>query len=477
MDFLTKARRVHGNRYVYDSVAYLDCKTAVEIRCPVHGSFWQTPDSHINKKAGCPECGTASRAKNQALTLEGFLTKAAEVHGERYDYGAVAFDRSTDSVTIGCPVHGPFRQRVSNHLAGRGCQRCAHKTVGSANAIDQSGFLARAVQVHGERYDYHGVRYSKSRDKVSIRCPEHGLFEQCPNNHLMGKGCPVCGCSQSAAEDEIERLIQAEGYATARRSRDVISPREIDILVPAAGLGIEYCGLRWHGVAHGRDKNYHVGKYLAAKEQGIALLTVFSDEWSAKEHVVRQVIRAKLGKFDTRVGARRCEIVRLAPDAAREFMAQNHLAGYDPASLAYGLEFHGKLVSAMTFKRSRFNRAFDWEISRFASEAGTFVAGGASKIIAAFTAEHKHQSIISYADLRYGEGQVYAKAGFRLLRRSPPNYWYCKDGQHRESRLQYQKHKISQGCDTSLTESQIMAARGYDRIFDCGSNVWGRESQ
>jgi len=477
VDFPAKARRVHGNKYGYEGAAYSDCKTPVEIRCPVHGSFWQTPDSHINKRAGCPECGAASRAKNQALTLEKFLAKATDVHGGRYDYGAVTFGRSTDTVTIGCPVHGPFRQRVSNHLAGRGCQQCAHETVGLGNAIDQADFLERALQIHGDKYDYRKVQYFKSSSKVSIRCPEHGLFGQRPNNHLTGQGCPACGRVQSAAEDEIERLIQAEGYATVRRSRDIIAPREIDILVPTAGLGIEYCGLHWHGEAHGRGRNYHVGKYLAAKERGIALLTVFGDEWLAKRHVVRQVIRAKLGRFDTRVGARRCQVVRLLPDIAREFMMRNHLAGYDPASLAYGLEFQGTLVSAMTFKKPRFNRAFDWEISRFASQSGTFVAGGASRIIAAFVRDHSHQSIISYADLRYGEGQVYAKAGFRLLHRSPPNYWYCKDGQHRESRLKYQKHKISQGWDTSLSERQIMAANGYDRIFDCGSNVWGRGPQ
>ena len=53
-------------------------------------------------------------------------------------------------------------------------------------------FIEKAQLVHGEKYDYSLVNYIKSNEKVIIICPIHGKFEQRPNTHLNGCGCPVC---------------------------------------------------------------------------------------------------------------------------------------------------------------------------------------------------------------------------------------------------------------------------------------------
>lgn len=53
-------------------------------------------------------------------------------------------------------------------------------------------FIEKSQQKHGDRYDYSNVAYTKSCDKVTIICPEHGEWEQRPNDHLMGCGCPGC---------------------------------------------------------------------------------------------------------------------------------------------------------------------------------------------------------------------------------------------------------------------------------------------
>ena len=45
--FLIKAREVHGDKYDYSKVVYVNCQTKVEIVCPIHGSFWQSPNSHL----------------------------------------------------------------------------------------------------------------------------------------------------------------------------------------------------------------------------------------------------------------------------------------------------------------------------------------------------------------------------------------------------------------------------------------------
>ena len=53
-------------------------------------------------------------------------------------------------------------------------------------------FIRKAIEVHGDKYDYSKVEYKNNSTKVTIICPEHGEFEQVPSNHLYGHGCPVC---------------------------------------------------------------------------------------------------------------------------------------------------------------------------------------------------------------------------------------------------------------------------------------------
>ena len=53
-------------------------------------------------------------------------------------------------------------------------------------------FIKKAINIHGNKYDYSLVEYYGSQNKIIIICPKHGKFEQTPNNHLNGNGCPDC---------------------------------------------------------------------------------------------------------------------------------------------------------------------------------------------------------------------------------------------------------------------------------------------
>lgn len=48
-DFIQKAVSIHGNKYDYSKAKYVSSHTPVEIICPIHGSFYQEPNSHIGK--------------------------------------------------------------------------------------------------------------------------------------------------------------------------------------------------------------------------------------------------------------------------------------------------------------------------------------------------------------------------------------------------------------------------------------------
>lgn len=69
-DFITKAVKVHGDKYKYDNVVYIGKEDKVIINCKKHGDFKQTPHNHLAGN-GCPHC----RDSKGETVINGFLTK------------------------------------------------------------------------------------------------------------------------------------------------------------------------------------------------------------------------------------------------------------------------------------------------------------------------------------------------------------------------------------------------------------------
>lgn len=60
------------------------------------------------------------------------------------------------------------------------------------DGITTEKFIKRAKEIHGNKYDYSKVDYKDNKTKVTIICPKHGEFEQAPSNHLRSCGCRKC---------------------------------------------------------------------------------------------------------------------------------------------------------------------------------------------------------------------------------------------------------------------------------------------
>ena len=137
--FIKKAKLIHGDRYDYSKVKYVNSQTKVCIICPEHGEFWQTPSSHISGR-GCPTCRW-DKAKNsirkaQGLTREQFIEKAIGIHGDKYDYSKVVYENTDTPVCIICPEHGEFWQTPHHHLSGSGCPECGKNDISEKKLTD-----------------------------------------------------------------------------------------------------------------------------------------------------------------------------------------------------------------------------------------------------------------------------------------------------------------------------------------------------
>jgi hypothetical protein len=184
--FIQQARKIHGDKYDYSMVEYVNNYSNVKIICPAHGLFEQIPNTHLQGK-GCADCGGSKKK-----TTDRFIEEARKVHGDKYDYSMVEYIRDRTHVKIICPVHGLFDQQAGGHLQGRGCIYCSVTHASEKRTKTTDRFIEEARKVHGDKYDYSMVEYIRGKAHVKIICPAHGLFEQIPTKHLQGSGCTDC---------------------------------------------------------------------------------------------------------------------------------------------------------------------------------------------------------------------------------------------------------------------------------------------
>ena len=242
-EFIKKAKEVHGNRYNYDKVSYINIDTKISIKCFTHGLFEQTPYVHL-KEHGCPDCANNLRAEKLRLNNKEFIQRAKEIHGNKYDYSKANYFNNQTKITIICSEHGEFEQAPGSHLSGSGCPRCALIERKVKNSLTTEEFVERARKVHGSKYNYLKVKYINAKRKVLILCSEHGEFEQVPNYHLSGNGCPKC--KSSKGEEEVRKwLISNNVSFEEQKSFDGCVyklPLKFDFYLPETNTIIEYDG-------------------------------------------------------------------------------------------------------------------------------------------------------------------------------------------------------------------------------------------
>lgn len=179
-------------------------------------------------------------------TFEEFISEYLEIRGELKYY----FDESTykdmhTPMRIVCPKHGEF-WRMPKTMKRYNCQKCAREEVGRICRLTNEKFIEKAKRVHGNKYDYSKVEYLASKINVKIICPIHGEFEQKPNDHLSGKGCPIC--NESHLERGVKKFLNGKGIEYIYQYRiDWLGRQSLDFYIPSLNMGIECQGKQHFG--------------------------------------------------------------------------------------------------------------------------------------------------------------------------------------------------------------------------------------
>ncbi len=253
--FIERAKKIHGDKYDYSKVEYVNSWTKLCIICPIHGEFWQIPQGHLIGQ-GCPKCAREMLKSINTMKTDTFIEHAKKIHGNKYDYSEVCYINNHTKVCVKCPIHGEFYIRPLNHLhLKQGCPKCAN-----IECLGNDMFIKRANEIHNNKYDYSKVEYVNSYTKVCIICPIHGEFWQSPNHHLSKRGCPIC--NESKLEKEVNILLTENNiqFETQKKFK-WLGKQSLDFFLTDYNIAIE-CQGRQHFIydSNGWNTIEHLNK-------------------------------------------------------------------------------------------------------------------------------------------------------------------------------------------------------------------------
>lgn len=175
-------------------------------------------------------------------TIEIFIKKAKEIHGDRYDYSLVSYNGISQKIKILCQIHGVFKQEPGVHLKGHGCPQCG------LQKRTYKEFIKKAEEKHGDLYDYSLVVYIKIDQKIKIKCPIHGVFKQTPGNHYR-HGCQKCKKTAKLTINEFILRSQQTHKNKYDYSKTIFKNTitEVEIICPIHGIFKQKPGYHYRG--------------------------------------------------------------------------------------------------------------------------------------------------------------------------------------------------------------------------------------
>lgn len=263
-------------------------------------------------------------------------------------------------------------------------------------------------------------------------------------------------------------------YETSNRK--ILHGKELDIYIPEKKIAIEFNGIYWHSVDMKGEK-YHVNKYKECEKNGIQLISIWEDWIINTPEKCKSIILSKLGIYNTRLFARKCEIKIITSKQANKLYNKYHIQDKCSAKIHYGLFYKDELLSAMSFNKLHKNINHgngSWELIRYCCKGGVQIVAGAERLFSHFIKDYNASQVYSCSLNDISNGDLYLKLGFELFEINDDSYWYIGHDPKRYQRHSFSKTFIEKrGINTEgKTESQIMAELPYHKIFDSGTKTW-----
>lgn len=359
-----------------------------------------------------------------------------------------------------------------------------NKTIENTRIIKNEKLLESIKsKLDDNTYVLKDINYDIEKRLITINCGNCGndFTINREQIHLRYKNkskiCTICNPLEthiSGIEIEIKHYIESiQNNEVVYNSRDIISPKEIDIYIPDKKIAIEINGLFWHSEEK-KGKYYHIEKFKLCESKGIRLINIWEDDWVYKNDIIKSILNNALSNNKTKIYSRKCKIEEISTMESNIFLSDNHILDKVKSKIRISLKHNDEIVSLMTFT----NRKDDeWELTRFCNKINTSIIGSASKLFKYFINKYKPKKVISYSDNSMFDGSVYEKLNFIFDGESKINYKWVIN-KKREHKSNYRKERlVKRGYDPNKSETEIMYDEGYFKIWDCGLKRWIWESK
>jgi hypothetical protein len=312
--------------------------------------------------------------------------------------------------------------------------------------------------------------YRNKYQKLRLRCKSCQSVQL--KNMMMIEATPVCHvCHPKESKGQLEILdfVRSLDIDAISNDRSVISPLEIDVLVPSNRLAIEYNGLYWHSSARILDKNYHEKKRLAAVNAGYRFFGIYEDEWRDHRDIVEGMIRHRLGRCLEVYDARSLKIEEIDPTTSNHFFEKSHLEGFARCLVTFGLvDEKGKVYASMSLRKPfHASKSSRLEVARSAMLPGISIRGWIGKLTKQSLKYSKDKGLMTYVDSRVGGGAGYTSSKTWKLEKenTGPRFWWT-DFENRFNRFKYKADKKN-----GLTQAEVALNAGVSEIWGCSNSL------
>lgn len=197
-EFIERCKQQQKVELDYSKLVYETQHDSATVRCIKH-------DREITARAQnllvssfiCPDCLKEHRSSLLIDNLDKFLVKFnTRFPDNTFDFSNSVYVKSNTPMTVVCDKGHSFEIKPNNLMTGYGCAKCHHERMGYIYRKGREGYLPIFKEVHGDTYSYDNVHdFVNCKEKVVVTCYTHGDFTITPDNHVSGRGCPLCGKS------------------------------------------------------------------------------------------------------------------------------------------------------------------------------------------------------------------------------------------------------------------------------------------
>ena len=293
-DIIDYAKTLYDDLDTYDNLVYTKFRNKITITCRKHGDYEIQPGTYLSGSR-CHECGV----EGKRMGVDEAKRVAYEKHGDRYTYNWSTYTHGGLKMSIKCPIHGWFEQRVNTHLSGKGCSKC-----GVITRTHTNDEVLSAIKPHfRDRYTYDKFVYVNDSTPVIVTCKKHGDFEKVPSELKRGNGCTKC--TESKPERDCCNILDDLNLDYVQEYKIPDTSYRYDVYISKLELLIEVDGIihykpiaHYGGVTTLKKKQYRdSAKDALATKTGLYLIripyTVFDN---MKEFLLKEL--SKIYKYN-----------------------------------------------------------------------------------------------------------------------------------------------------------------------------------